>query len=70
MEWVQVITIVLVVLLGIIYNNKRIDDLRVDMNKRIDDLREDMNRRLDRIEGKIEKIESLLMSFLKEKARL
>jgi hypothetical protein len=38
MEWAQVLAIVvpvmLTIVIGVIYNNKRIDDLRLDMDKR------------------------------------
>jgi hypothetical protein len=34
-------------LLGIFFQNRRIDDLRDSMNKRFDDLRETMNKRFD-----------------------
>lgn len=52
MEWIQVSTIVvpivLAVVIGIIYNNRRIDDLRLDMNQRFADINQrfaDMNQR-------------------------
>lgn len=52
MDWSQVLAIVLpvmfTVIIGIFYNNRRIDDLRADMNERFSDVNErfaDMNQR-------------------------
>lgn len=52
MDWTQVMAIVvpvlLAVILGIIYNNRRIDDLRSDMNQRFGEINQrfvDINQR-------------------------
>jgi len=61
MDWAQVLVIVLPVMLaiivGIIYNNRRIDDLRSDVNQRFIELR-----------GDIREIRAMLMEFLKKEA--
>ena len=46
-QWGPVAVIVGGYLLGIFFQNRRIDDLRDSMNKRFDDLRETMNKRFD-----------------------
>ena len=46
-HWGPVAVIVGGYLLGIFFQNRRIDDLRDSMNKRFDDLRETMNKRFD-----------------------
>ena len=49
MDWAQVLAIVipvmLAVVIGIIYNNRRLDDLRSDMNQRFAEMNETMNQR-------------------------
>jgi hypothetical protein len=46
-QWGPVAVIVGGYLLGIFFQNRRIDDLRDSMNRRFDDLRETMNKRFD-----------------------
>jgi uncharacterized protein (DUF2164 family) len=46
-QWGPVAVIVGGYLLGIYFQNRRIDDLRDSMNRRFDDLRETMNKRFD-----------------------
>lgn len=78
MGWDQVavilVTVILAVLTGTMYNNRRvddvsrrfddvhrrIDDLRADMNARFSELREDMNRRFSHIETRLDELRSLL----------
>ncbi|NOY58290.1 MAG: hypothetical protein GXO75_05050 [Calditrichaeota bacterium] len=54
MEWAQVLAIVLPIMLtiiiGIIYNNRRVDDLRSDLNQRFIDINQrfiDMNESIN-----------------------
>ncbi len=54
MNWTQVLAIVLPVMfaivIGLFYNNRRLDDLRTDTNKRFDDVNkrfDDVNKRFD-----------------------
>ncbi len=67
-QWGPVAVIVGGYLLGIYFQNRRIDDLRDSMNRRFDDLRETMNKRFDdlhdllksevkRVEERIERLE-------------
>ena len=46
MEWAQVLAIVIPVMLtiviGVIYNNKRIDDLRADMDRRFAEVHDEL----------------------------
>jgi len=46
-QWGPVAVIVGGYLLGIYFQNRRIDDLRDSMNRRFDDLRDSMNKRFD-----------------------
>jgi hypothetical protein len=67
-QWGPVAVIVGGYLLGIFFQNRRIDDLRDSMNRRFDDLRETMNKRFDdlhdllksevkRVEERLERLE-------------
>jgi predicted Holliday junction resolvase-like endonuclease len=51
MDWTHVMAIVvpvlLAVILGIIYNNRRINDLRSDMNQRFVEMMQTMNNRFE-----------------------
>jgi hypothetical protein len=54
MTWQQItaaympaLVILVTVYIASVSNNRRIDDLRVDLNKRMDDLRADVNKRMD-----------------------
>ncbi len=61
MEWAQVLTIVMpvmfAIIIGIFYNNRRIDDLRSDMNQRFTVLHDD-----------IREIKNFMMEFLKKES--
>jgi predicted nuclease with TOPRIM domain len=46
-QWGPVAVIVGGYLLGIFFQNRRIDDLRDSVNRRLDDFRETMNKRFD-----------------------
>ena len=59
--------------IGILFNNARISDLNTNMNKRMDDLggnlnrrMDDLNGRLDRLEQRQERLESVLVGKLSE----
>ncbi len=66
--WEQVatilVTVVLAVLAGTLYNNRRIDDV----HRRIDDLRADMNARFAELREDLREIRTLLQEALKAKA--
>jgi len=70
MDWAQVLAIILPVMLaiiiGIIYNNRRIDDLRSDMNQRFTD----MNQRLSDLREEIKEIRVMLVEFLKKEVQM
>jgi hypothetical protein len=62
MTWQQItaaympaLVILVTVYIASVSNNKRIDDLRVDLNKRMDDLRGDVNKRMDDLRGDVNK---------------
>jgi hypothetical protein len=46
-QWGPIAVIVGGYLLGIYFQNRRIDDLRDSMNRRFDDLRDSINKRFD-----------------------
>ncbi len=68
----------IVVAIGVLYNNARISDLGVrlsdvstGLNKRIDDLREENNRRFDRLEAQYARLEAVVIGKIDElEARL
>ena len=79
MEWAQVLTIVLpvmfTIIIGIFYNNRRIDDvnhriedLRSDMNQRFVDMNQSMNQRFADMHEEIREINNLMMEFLKKES--
>jgi len=57
MEWVQVIAIVfpvmLAVIIGVIYNNRRLDDHRSDINQRFAEMNQTMNERFTQMNDTI-----------------
>ncbi|MGB6942250.1 MAG: hypothetical protein WBE37_07650 [Bryobacteraceae bacterium] len=60
-QWGPVAVIVGGYLLGIYFQNRRIDDLRDSMNKRFDDLRETMNKRFhDLLKSEVKRVEERL----------
>jgi uncharacterized NAD-dependent epimerase/dehydratase family protein len=69
MEWAQVLAIVIPVMLtiviGVIYNNKRIDDLRADIrefkadtDRRFDELKADTNRRFTEVHDELKEMKA------------
>ena len=72
MEWAQVLAIVLPIMLaiiiGIFYNNRRIDDLRSDMNQRFADINQTMNQRFADINADLREIKRFLMELLKKES--
>lgn len=84
MEWAHVLAIVLPVMLaviiGIFYNNRRIDDLRSDMNERFGEINQrfadinqtmnqrfsEVNQRLSDMREEMREIRMMLMEFLKK----
>ncbi|RME63881.1 MAG: hypothetical protein D6778_08905 [Nitrospirae bacterium] len=74
MTWTQVVTIVLPILVaivvGIIYNNRRFDDVNRrfdDVNRRIDDLRQDLHREIDYLREDINELKTIVKELLKAK---
>jgi hypothetical protein len=63
-QWGPVAVIVAGYLLGIYFQNRRIDDLRDSMNRRFDDLRDVVNKRfdgsLDLLKSEVKRIEERL----------
>ena len=75
MEWAQVLAIVVLVMLtiviGVIYNNKRIDDLRADVNRRFDELKVDIrefkvdtDRRFEEAKADVREIRQFLLRLI------
>ena len=56
-QWGPVAVIVGGYLLGIFFQNRRIDDLRDSMNRRFDDLRDLVKSEVKRVEERIERLE-------------
>jgi hypothetical protein len=56
-QWGPVAVIVGGYLLGIFFQNRRIDDLRDSMNKRFDDLRDLLKSEVKRIEERLDRLE-------------
>ena len=54
--------ILVAIVVGIIYNNRRFDDI----NRRIDDLRRHVDSRVDDLTRRTERVENLLIEILKE----
>jgi chromosome segregation ATPase len=57
-QWGPVAVIVGGYLLGIYFQNRRIDDLRDSMNKRFDDLRDLLKSEVKRLEETISRVEA------------
>lgn len=82
MAWEQVativVTVVLAVLAGVMYNNRRFDDVNRrfdDVHRRIDDLRADMNARFAQVDARLaelredlREIRALLQEALRTRA--
>jgi hypothetical protein len=67
--WTLVATILVAVLGGVIYGNKRIDDLRADMNTRFDDMGkrfDDLHKRIDDLQGHMMTLREELAAGLRE----
>ena len=63
------ITVVLAVLTGTIYNNRRIDDVHRrfdDVHRRIDDLRADMNTRFAQVETQLRELRQELKEEMRQ----
>ena len=56
-QWGPVAVIVGGYLLGMFFQNRRIDDLRDSMNKRFDDMRDLIRSEIKRVEERIERLE-------------
>ena len=56
-QWGHVAVIVGGYLLGMFFQNRRIDDLRDSMNKRFDDMRDLIRSEIKRVEERIERLE-------------
>lgn len=56
-QWGPVAVIVGGYLLGIYFQNRRIDDLRDSMNRRFDDLRDLLASEVRRLENRLERVE-------------
>jgi hypothetical protein len=56
-QWGPVAVIVGGYLLGIYFQNRRIDDLRDSMNRRFDDLRELLKSEVKRLDERLDRIE-------------
>jgi predicted Holliday junction resolvase-like endonuclease len=52
-QWGPALLVVLSILLTVLYNNKRLDDLRSEVNVRIDDLQRNFNARFDDLQAEI-----------------
>jgi hypothetical protein len=64
--WGPAIIVCLTVLVGVITNNKRIDDLRASLTGQINDLRSDLVARIEGLEKRvIDRIERLERPVLK-----
>jgi len=51
---------------GILFNNSRISDLNTNLNKRIDDLRADTNRQFTDLKEQYARLETLFVGKLSE----
>ncbi len=60
-QWGPVAVIVGGYLLGIFFQNRRIDDLRDSMNKRFDDLRDLLKSEVKRIEERLDLLEHTIV---------
>jgi hypothetical protein len=59
-QWGPVAVIVGGYLLGIYFQNRRIDDLRDSMNRRFDDLRDSINKRFDGLHDLLKRLDERL----------
>ena len=68
MDWAQVLAIdiplMLAVVIGVIYNNRRVDDLRSDVNQRFAEMNETMNQRFSDMKSDISEIRHLLIDYV------
>ncbi len=66
---VILVTVVLAVLNGTIYNNRRLDDISArfgDVHRRIDDLRADMNARFAQVDARLSEMRADMNARLSE----
>ncbi|MBZ5608667.1 MAG: hypothetical protein LAP38_10440 [Acidobacteriia bacterium] len=61
-QWGPVAVIVGGYLLGMYFQNRRIDDLRDSMHKRFDDLRDLLKSEIKRVEERLERLEHPIVS--------
>jgi len=59
-QWGSVAVIVGGYLLGMFFQNRRIDDLRDSINKRFDDMRDLIKSEIKRVEERIDRVEERL----------
>jgi hypothetical protein len=55
--WGQVVVILIGILLGVLYNNSKINDLRSSTDKRFDDLKDFIRSEVHRLGDRIERLE-------------
>jgi len=74
MEWFEILAIVMpviiVMIVGIFYNNRRIDDLRSEMNQRFNDMNQrliEMNQQIGELRTDLSEIKNhIIESYKKE----
>ena len=55
--WGQVVVILIGILLGVLYNNSKINDLRSSTDKRFDDLKDFIRSEVHRLEDRMHRLE-------------
>ncbi|HDP99119.1 MAG TPA: hypothetical protein ENN22_08050 [bacterium] len=75
MEWSHVIAIVVpiifAIIVGIFYNNRRIDDLRSEMNQRFADMNQrliELNQRISELQTDMREMKNYFIESLKKEA--
>ena len=69
--YVPSLATMILVAIGILFNNARISDLNTNLNKRMDDLRADTFARFERLETQYAQLEKIIIGKLGEvEARL
>ena len=56
----------IVVGIGVLFNNARLSDVSAGLHKRIDDLRDENNRRFDRLEAQYARLETVVLGKIDE----
>lgn len=59
-QWGPALLIVFSILIGVIYNNKRLDDLRSEMDARFTELHKYLEARFKAIEDRLDRVEARL----------